>query len=448
MPVLRDELLLERRAADLARELARGREPRVLEAPVGEVALEVRADQLLAVVAEHELEGAVDVGDLLVHRHRADRLVRVLEQVAVAILALARGRARARPLDRDGGQVRGELDEIRVAVGALAGLAVVQRERAEQGAVRREERRRPARAQRRTRRHLADALPQRVRRDVRDEDALAPEGGAAARSCRRADHDAVDALVPEVGQARPGAVAQVHAVTVHQEDRREQRILGVLLDEARDAVEHERKRGTRRDELEQRGLGRRQRLRALELGHVEHVALRADRRPLLVAHQHALVAQPHDAPVAMQHAVLDLRAIAGLEHARRLLDDALAIVGVQDAHEEVGARRPVLRRVAEHGGRLRADVQVRRAGFRRVDVHDQRQALDEAAVVAGSGQRPCIRARVIRDATNVIVAGAHTSEASERCGCCLRPRGARSPRLADRTTPFGGRSRSLDPPNK
>ena len=91
------------------------------------------------------------------------------------------------------------------------------------------------------------------------------------------------------------------------------------------------KGGTRRDELEQLGLGRRQRLRALELGHVEHVALRADGRPVLVAHQHPLVAQPHDAAVAMQDAVLDLRAIAALEHARRLLHHPLAIVGVQDA---------------------------------------------------------------------------------------------------------------------
>ena len=144
VPVLRDELLLEGRAADLARELARGRELGLLETPVGEVAREVRADQLLAVVAEHELERAVDVGDLLVHRDRADRLVRVLEEVAVAILALARGHARARALDRDGGQVRRELDEVGIAVGARAGLAVVQREGSEQRAVGREERRRPA----------------------------------------------------------------------------------------------------------------------------------------------------------------------------------------------------------------------------------------------------------------------------------------------------------------
>ena len=52
---------------------------------------------------------------LLVHRDGRDRLVRVLEEVAVALLALPRGLLGARALDRDPGQMRRELDEVDVA---------------------------------------------------------------------------------------------------------------------------------------------------------------------------------------------------------------------------------------------------------------------------------------------------------------------------------------------
>ena len=207
---------------DLARELALGRAARLDATLRREVLGEVRPDQLLAVVAQHELERAVHIGDLVIHRDRADRLVRVLEEVAVAILALPRGIARARALDRDAGQVRRQLDEVAVALRALAGLAVVERERAEQHAVGREERRRPAGAQLRLLGQLAEVLPERVGRDVRDADPLAEVGGGAARSDLRADRDAVHRLAPERRAGSARAVAQVHAVAVEQQDRGEQ----------------------------------------------------------------------------------------------------------------------------------------------------------------------------------------------------------------------------------
>ena len=56
--VLGDELLLERRPRDLARELALGRAQRRLERVGRQVVGEVRADQLGAGVAEHALERA------------------------------------------------------------------------------------------------------------------------------------------------------------------------------------------------------------------------------------------------------------------------------------------------------------------------------------------------------------------------------------------------------
>ena len=235
LTALREELLLEGRALDLARHLAVARPLGLHQTLRREVVGEVRADQLLAVVAEHALERAVHVGDVVVHRDGADRLVRVLEEVAVAIVARPGGIARAGPVDRDAGEVGGELDEVGVLARALVRLAVVEREGAEQHAVRREERGRPAGAERRARGELAVVRPERVVPDVGDGDALAPVGRGAAGADVLADRDAVDRLVPEVGKARSGTVPQPLAVTVEQQDRGQDLVLGVLLDEARDA---------------------------------------------------------------------------------------------------------------------------------------------------------------------------------------------------------------------
>ena len=72
-----------------------------------------------------------------------------------------------------------------------------------------------------------------------------------------------------------------------------------------------------------------------------------------------------------------------LEHVGGLCDHALAIVGMQDVQEEVGAGRPVLGRVAEHLRRLRADVEARR-GRRRA----RRCRRSAAAARRGTGSRP------------------------------------------------------------
>ena len=81
-------------------------------------------------------------------------------------------------------------------------------------------------------------------------------------------------------------------------------------------------------------------LALLALADVEDVALRAHGLAGVVAHEHALVAYPCHAAVGPHDAVLDHRLLSGDEHARRLRQHALAIVGVQDALEEVGAREP------------------------------------------------------------------------------------------------------------
>ena len=195
-----------------------------------EVALEVRADQLLAGVAEDALERAVHLGDRLVHRDGGDRLVGVLEEIAVALLAGVGRVLGARALDRDSGDVRRELDQLDVVGAAVARVAVVEGERAEQRAVGREDRRRPAGCEPRLERNGAVIGPERIVRDVRDAHALAAVGGGAARPDARADRDAVHRLAVGGRQAGCGAVAQMHSVAVEQEDRREH-FLAVLLDE-------------------------------------------------------------------------------------------------------------------------------------------------------------------------------------------------------------------------
>ena len=124
----------------------------------------------------------------------------------------------------------------------------------------------------------------------------------------------------------------------------------------------------------------------LRPGDVEDVALHAERPAGRVAHQRALVAHPGHTAVAPQQPVLALQPLAGLDHVRRLRDHALAIVRVEDADEEVGVRGPVLGRVAEQLRRLRAHVETRRDRVGRVDVDDQRQALEQVAVVRPVGQ--------------------------------------------------------------
>ena len=267
MPVLGDELLLESRAPRLSGELPLGCLRGQLESLGREIGRDVGADQLLAGVPQDSLERGVDLGEPLVHRDRCDRLVRVLEEIPVARLAGARRSLRARSLDRDAGDVRGELDDLDVVGAAVARLAVVEGERAEQRAVGGEYRRRPASTQPGIQRQPAEVGPQRVVRDVRDGHALAAVGGGAARSDARADRDAVDRLA--VGRRKAGrrAVAQVHAVAIEQQDGC-LHVFAVLLHERRETHENLRQRRSACDELEQPGLTRRERLRALAVADI------------------------------------------------------------------------------------------------------------------------------------------------------------------------------------
>src|SRR5437763_148634 len=94
-------------------------------------------------------------------------------------------------LDRDAGEMRGALDELEIVAVRRPWLAIVHRERTEAGTIVAEDRRRPAGPQTVTHRDLAEVSPQRILRDVGDDDALAPKRRGAARADGRADHDSV-----------------------------------------------------------------------------------------------------------------------------------------------------------------------------------------------------------------------------------------------------------------
>ena len=372
MPVPGAELLLERRAGHLAGHLARGRLTRGLRPCRGQVLREARPDQLGARVAEHPLERTVHLGDLLVHRDGPDRLVRILEEVPVALLALPRGLLGTRALDRDSGQMRRELDEVHVACPALARLAVVEGERAEQPAARRDDGRRPARAETRVERKLAVVAPERVGRDVRDVDALAQVRSRPAGSDPGADRKPVDRLAVGLREAGSRAVAQVQPVAIQQEDGRDD-VVTVLLDEPDQPIEDTRQGGAGRDELQQLRLLRGQGLGALPLADVAHDRRDADdltrgaddrRQRRLGVDPLAVLAYPHGLErlddLAGAQALVQLRQLAA-ELGRRQQGD--------------GASDDLLRGVAEHA--LRGGIPFRHDAVERASDHCVEGRVDD-----------------------------------------------------------------------
>ncbi len=128
---------------------------------------------------------------------------------------------------------QGEVDVLRAARGA-----VVHGEGAQQVAVAGQDRHGPAGGQPGGFGQVAEVGPERVGGDVGDHDGFTPVGGGATGSDAFTGGDAVDGLVVEVGQAGGGAVVQVSAVRVGEQDRDEYAVRGQAFDAARHAVEH------------------------------------------------------------------------------------------------------------------------------------------------------------------------------------------------------------------
>ena len=80
---------------------------------------------------------------------------------------------------------------------------------------------------------------------------------------------------------------------------------------------------------------------------------------------------PDDAPVRSQAAVVRLQRLPGFANVCRLGQDALTVVGMNDAGQKTGVRLPLLGQVSEQPLDLRADVDVRDRQVERPDVGDE-----------------------------------------------------------------------------
>ncbi len=92
------------------------------------------------------------------------------------------------------------------------------------------------------------------------------------------------------------------------------------------------------------------------------------------------VPQPHDSAVAADDAVLVIEWLARTLDARHLREHALAIVRVDDLHQEAGVGDPFVGAVRGHLSDLRADPGGARDLAGTIDVRCERQRLDERAV--------------------------------------------------------------------
>ncbi len=116
--------------------------------------------------------------------------------------------------------------------------------------------------------------------------------------------------------------------------------------------------------------------------HVDHEPLRVDRPAGLVLGDRDLVVDPDLALVLADDAVLRRVGLAGAGRAAPLFERAVAVVWVQHLHEESRVAHALESGVAGQLLDLRAHVDVRARLVEAGDVHDERQLLDQAAVVA------------------------------------------------------------------
>jgi hypothetical protein len=124
-------------------------------------------------------------------------------------------------LDRNAGDVGGDIDEARLGVVWFAHVLRIHRERAEDRATVRKNRRRPAGAKSVREGQVPIILPQWIRHNVGDDDGRPPMGGSAARASIGTDRHAVNHLRVGVRQTRRSAVPQPAARFVKQQDRPE-----------------------------------------------------------------------------------------------------------------------------------------------------------------------------------------------------------------------------------
>jgi hypothetical protein len=115
---------------------------------------------------------------------------------------------------------------------------------------------------------------------------------------------------------------------------------------------------------------------------VDKEALGVHRPTGLILGDRHLVVDPDGPAVLRDHPVLDREGLAALIGLRVRGDRLLAVVRMEDLDEELGVAHALERRVADEVLDLRAHVDARAGLVETRDVHDERQLLDEAAVVA------------------------------------------------------------------
>ena len=138
-------------------------------------------------------------------------------------------------------------------------------------------------------------------------------------------------------------------------------------------------------------------LELLLLGDVDHVAATRNRDAVRVVHDHGLVEEPPPAAVAGLEAVLDPERPARLEVDAVLGDRALAVVGVEQVDPPGRLRLPLLGAVAQDLLELRARVQRRCVDLEPVDIGNQRDRLDERAVLLAHRVGPGAIVHLLRD---------------------------------------------------
>ena len=175
---------------------------------------------------------------------------------------------RALLLDRDARDVGGGVDQPQLLVARRARLVVVHRERAEHPPLRREDRRRPARAQAELRGRRRGTSPTTDPSRMSVTMTRVPRYIAVPHEpVRGTDGQAVDRVDVVGGQARRRAVADGHAILVEQEHGA-QHAVALLFDESHHAVEHVRQRTAGGNHLEHLVLRGAERLLAAPLGDV------------------------------------------------------------------------------------------------------------------------------------------------------------------------------------
>ena len=101
---------------------------------------------------------------------------------------------------------------------------------------------------------------------------------------------------------------------------------------------------------------------------------------MVVEHDDALVAEMDDASVAGDEPVLEAERLVRLVRVRVGGEHTLAVVRMEEPREEVGVRRPLLDAVAEDRLDLPAREDVRADRVDLVEIHDERELLDQRAV--------------------------------------------------------------------